>query len=48
MNLSLLQHFKDGKITEKCAVDHAGNATEMRQAIRRLSQAKITTQAITA
>lgn len=48
MNLSLLNHFKAGKIDEKTAVAYAGNATEMRQAIRRLAQARITTQASTA
>jgi len=47
MNMSLLNHFKDGKIDEKTAVAYAGNATEMRQAIRRLAQARITTSAST-
>jgi twitching motility protein PilT len=47
MNSSLLQHFKDGEIDEKTAIAYAGNATEMRQSIRRISQAKITTTATT-
>ncbi|HEY3417234.1 MAG TPA: PilT/PilU family type 4a pilus ATPase [Armatimonadota bacterium] len=45
MNLSLLNHFRAGKITEQIAVAYAGNATEMRQAIRRIAQANIQTQA---
>ncbi len=45
MNMSLLNHYRDGLITEQNAVAYAGNATEMRQMIRRLAQASIRTQA---
>ena len=48
MNLSLLNHFKDGSITEDTAVAYAGNPTEMRQMIRRLAQGNIKTEAVTA
>jgi len=41
MNMSLLNHFREGMITENGAVANAGNPTEMRQMIRRLSQANI-------
>ena len=47
MNSSLLQHYKDGHIDEKTAVQYAGNATEMRQSIRRISQGRITSTAST-
>ncbi|HEY3377376.1 MAG TPA: hypothetical protein VGL77_07760, partial [Armatimonadota bacterium] len=47
MNASLLGLFKEGNITEKTAVDYSGNATEMRQSIRRMAQARITTQSST-
>ncbi|MHB9025394.1 MAG: type IV pilus twitching motility protein PilT [Armatimonadota bacterium] len=47
MNLSLLNHYRAGKITEQNAVAYAGNATEMRQAIRRLAQANIQSTAST-
>jgi twitching motility protein PilT len=42
MNSSLLQHYREGSIDEKTAVNYAGNATEMRQSIRRLAQARLT------
>jgi len=42
MNSSLLNHFKDGKITEQTAVMNAGNQTEMRQSIRKIAQSKLT------
>ncbi|HEX2952209.1 MAG TPA: PilT/PilU family type 4a pilus ATPase [Armatimonadota bacterium] len=48
MNKSLLDHFVSGRIDEKTAVAYSGNATEMRQSIRRLAQAKLTVQASTA
>ena len=41
MNLSLLNHYKDGLITEDTAVAYAGNPTEMRQMIRRLGQGNL-------
>jgi twitching motility protein PilT len=41
MNQSLLTHFKEGSISEEMAVAYAGNPTEMRQMIRRLSQANV-------
>lgn len=47
MNMSLLQHFKTGRIDETTAVAYAGNSTEMRQAIRRLAQTRITSTATT-
>jgi len=47
MNTSLLNHFVEGSISEETAVAYAGNATEMRQMIRRLSQANIKTSAST-
>ncbi len=47
MNMSLMDHYKAGHITENTAILYAGNATEMRQAIRRLAQANIKTQAST-
>ncbi len=45
MNMSLMDHYKAGHITEHTAILYAGNATEMRQAIRRLAQANIKTTA---
>lgn len=48
MNLSLLNHFKSGSIDERTAVAYAGNATEMRQSIRRMAQTRITSSATTA
>jgi len=48
MNQSLLNHFKEGAISEEMAVAYAGNPTEMRQMIRRLAQANVTTSAVTA
>ncbi len=41
MNMSLLNHFRDGSISENSAIAYAGNPTEMRQMIRRLAQASI-------
>lgn len=43
MNMSLLTHFREGRITEQNAVAFAGNPTEMRQMIRRLAQQKLGT-----
>jgi twitching motility protein PilT len=48
MNQSLLTHFKEGSISEEMAVAYAGNPTEMRQMIRRLSQANVASSAVTA
>jgi len=45
MNASLLGHYRAGDINEEIAVNYAGNQTEMRQMIRRLAQANVTTQA---
>ncbi len=47
MNMSVLNHYKAGKVTEQMAIAYAGNETEMRQAIRRLAQANISSQAST-
>jgi twitching motility protein PilT len=47
MNMSLLNHFRDGAITEQNAIAYAGNPTEMRQMIRRLAQASIKGSATT-
>jgi twitching motility protein PilT len=47
MNLSILNHYREGKIAEQTAIAYAGNETEMRQALRRLAQANIKTQAST-
>lgn len=41
MNMSLLGHYREGSISEQNAIAYAGNATEMRQMIRRLSQANM-------
>ncbi|MHB0935381.1 MAG: type IV pilus twitching motility protein PilT [Armatimonadota bacterium] len=41
MNQSLLNHFKEGAISEEMAIAYAGNPTEMRQMIRRLAQANV-------
>jgi twitching motility protein PilT len=41
MNMSLLDHYKNGFITEPTAIAYAGNETEMRQSIRRLAQASL-------
>ncbi len=48
MNMSLLNYFREGVVSEETAIAYAGNPTEMRQMIRRLSQANITTTATTA
>ena len=48
MNQSLLNHFKEGSISEEMAIAYAGNPTEMRQMIRRLAQASVATNAVTA
>ena len=48
MNQSLLNLFKEELISEDMAVAYAGNPTEMRQMIRRLAQANVAAQAITA
>jgi len=45
MNMSLLGHYRANKINEELAISYAGNQTEMRQMIRRLAQANITTEA---
>lgn len=42
MNSSLLNHYKNGLIAESTAISYAGNATEMRQSIRKLAQARLT------
>ncbi|MHB9131709.1 MAG: type IV pilus twitching motility protein PilT [Armatimonadota bacterium] len=39
MNMSLLNHYRSRRITEKNAIAYAGNVTEMRQMLRRLAQA---------
>jgi len=45
MNQSLLNHFREGLVSEELAVAYAGNPTEMRQMIRRLAQANVTATA---
>jgi len=47
MNTSLLNHYISGSIDEETAVAYAGNATEMRQMIRRLAQSNIKASAST-
>jgi len=48
MNQSLLNHYKEGVISEEMSIAYAGNPTEMRQMIRRLAQANVATSAVTA
>jgi Tfp pilus assembly pilus retraction ATPase PilT len=48
MNQSLLNHYKEGSISEEMSIAYAGNPTEMRQMIRRLAQANVATSAVTA
>ncbi len=41
MNKSIMGHYLNGMVTEQVAIQYAGNATEMRQMIRRLSQTNV-------
>jgi Tfp pilus assembly pilus retraction ATPase PilT len=47
MNKSIMGHYLNGMVTEQTSIQYAGNATEMRQMIRRLSQANVKTTSST-